>query len=155
MKFKFRIWDDERRKMCNNPQFDYTEGIIDNVYHPNGAQINKFKIMQYTNVKDKNGKEICEKDIVKFSILGIFWCNPKDFQNDMRKGIIKSKYGVFGIEYSSWSEQENFIPLSDFYYEKEFHNIPKNDLEVIGNIYEDKHLLDNIDMAENQYLRKS
>ena len=140
MKFKFRIWDDERRKMCNNPQFDYTEGIIDNIYHPDGRQIEKFEVMLFIELNDINGKEIYEKDIVKFGL----WCNPKNSQYDMQTGIVKSKYGIFGIEYySSWSEQEKFIPLSNFYYEKEFHNVPKNDLEVIGNIYEnsDKELI--------------
>ena len=153
MKFKFRIWDDERKEMCNNPQFDYnTEGYIDNVYHPDGRQIEKFEVMLFIELNDINGKEIYEKDIVKFGL----WCNPKNSQYDMQTGIVEFKYGIFGIEYySSWSEQEKFIPLSNFYYEKDFHyvpnigevydrsNIPENDLEVIGNIYEnpDKEII--------------
>ena len=76
---------------------------------------------QFTGLKDKNGKEIYEGDIAKiilFNVLGI----PIEKVNEI---IFRS--GCFGI-----TEKEQF---------KSFEEFIKEQVEVIGNIYENPELL--------------
>ena len=81
----------------------------------------KYKVMQYTGLTDKQGVEIYEGDIVNFIPMDMF-------------GVVKvfNKSLCFGLEWVN-SKTEIFTQL--FYLECE------QELEVIGNIYEDSHLL--------------
>lgn len=71
------------------------------------------KVMQYTGLKDKNGVEIYEGDIIKH--FGDF-------------GVVKFQKGCF---VSNWKTKSTL--LKDF--------IMGNRCEVIGNIYENPELL--------------
>lgn len=76
----------------------------------------KYKIMQYTGLHDKNGKEIYEGDIVK-----------ANFFNKEITGKIEFAFGAFFVTGSAVSDNQMFI-FSDY--------------EVIGNIYENPELLE-------------
>jgi len=75
------------------------------------------ELMQYTGVKDKNGKEIYEGDIV---IL-----NDAEEEN---RCVVKYKYGSY--------------ILIDGDLREDLSNVEAKFLEVIGNIYENKNLLE-------------
>lgn len=76
---------------------------------------------QYTGLKDKDGKEIYEGDIVRYFNKPI----------DELIRTVTFKYGAFGIE--GWYKGTHII----------FGNILDSQIEVIGNIYENPELLEN------------
>lgn len=112
---KFRIWDKLTNKFVQlylDDFYDWKSGIIN-------FSINKdFVWQQFTNSKDKNGKEIYDGDIV--------------FIPDSWKQEVKFIDGVFGID---WLEDDGniyFTPLSQLIELK---------LEIIGNIFENPDLI--------------
>ena len=72
--FKFRAWDKDERKMISNVQraydctlmYDGTEDYVGETNFNEMLQDDKYIIMQYTGLKDKNGEGSCiyEKDFV-------------------------------------------------------------------------------------------
>lgn len=80
-------------------------------------------LTQYTGLKDKNGKEIYEGDILKF----------------FDKPIAVVEWMEFGGWAYRWID-EVYKRVRQRNPEPFFHNI--NLWEVIGNIYQDKHLLE-------------
>lgn len=126
---KFRAWD-KRRKDFRNDIFVDTNG---NLYQFSknteyGQAItyldNKhIVLMQSTGLKDKYGVEIFEGDIVQYS----------DGEYSFT-GVVENS--VFGIYVESKYDNYNFEDFSD-------ENTRKSDVTIIGNIYENKGLLDN------------
>ena len=119
---KFRVWDKDIKIMEENPKF--CDGCDDNncCICINSEFENTNKVfMQYTGLKDKNGVEIYEGDIVK----GI-----NEFFGQM-KGIVEFNEYMFILEEK---DKERGSSLS---------SLNNNDLEVIGNIYEDNEVKTN------------
>ena len=96
------------------------------------------KLMQFTGLHDKNGKEIYEGDIVKINAHSYDFGFEKD-----RIGEIRFIEGCFGF-YKQLSEKEylfNELSTEFGYGELEYY-------EVIGNIYENPELLKGADNIE-------
>lgn len=111
---KFRAWDVLNKKMLSwGEVFDLPAWEI----FPGTPEQRAFEVMQYTGVNDKNGKEIYEGDIFQFSNgnLGeIIWSN-------LRAG--------FDVACSNAMPEELDRTLA-------------SSCEIVGNIYENKELLD-------------
>jgi uncharacterized phage protein (TIGR01671 family) len=110
---KFRAWDNQRKK------FKYPK-LWDNSMPSNW---NKFYVLQqFTGLKDKNGTEIYEGDLIKWSQ----WIIGSRFDTEDRKKVSKV---VFNEEMGAWSLENNSWNLSIY-----------SNREVIGNIYENYEL---------------
>ena len=125
---KFRVWD-KTFKMMLSPELvdiDFNEGKIEvttdtlryeEVYMD---EIKDFVLMQYTNLKDKNGKEIYEGDILKVK-----------FDTETINLYVRYDMGQYLlIKQGEW--QDNLYDCMWFH-----------EVEVIGNIYENKDLIKN------------
>ena len=129
---KFRGWDREYEKMTyfDDEDYEYSPPIVsrlDQVFKKDSNYddyedfeyndiTDKTEIMQFTGLHDKNGKEIYEGDIVKS-----FFVDTDEAGNEIYKYyIIEVKYDEVLCSYKI----DKFM-----------------NLEVIGNIYENKELL--------------
>ena len=133
---KFRAWDKELQTMLDVSLIDFKKGVLVGEHwefgETNFMNFDEIVLMQSTGLKDKNGKEIFEGDIVK------------------RDGIKRPEVVRFGewIDVDSLGYKEQYI---GFYFESEhegqewLHSVEPqfNHLyKIIGNIYENPELLE-------------
>ena len=120
---KFRAFDEQMNRM------EYF-GLGDTVpyyYKDEHSSATRYEVMQYTGLQDQNGKEIYEGDIVEYNTgekFKVIWT----YRNaSFEYGLIKKKERQdIGIRHSN-----GFITNS----------LGSHEVKVIGNIYEDSHLL--------------
>lgn len=122
---KFRAWHKEKKYMILI--FDNTKQK--NWFLPNLSQ--KYEIMQYTGLKDKNRENIYEGDI-------LYWVD----KSKLGDGTLSEKVIVFwNKELFRWSVKtrlnKNKFCVSDL---SDYSNI--EEIEIIGNIYENPELLE-------------
>ena len=133
---KFRAWDKELQTMLDVSLIDFKKGVLVGEHwefgETNFMNFDEIVLMQSTGLKDKNGKEIFEGDIVH------------------RDGIKRPEVVRFGewIDVDSLGYKEQYI---GFYFESEhegqewLHSVEPqfNHLyKIIGNIYENPELLE-------------
>ena len=113
---KYRIWNEERELMSffnlNNPA---TRTIF-----PVSSRLGKGILMQYTGLKDKNGKEIYEGDILYVR-----------YGPDALGGKQGGQYKTVSWKVSGNKGRTGFNLSSAI----------KNNYEIIGNIYENPELI--------------
>jgi len=134
---KFRMWSEEAVKYFSDPQV--FECLMQQYCHDNNAPSLKHDHIgdgmvfeQYTGLKDKNGKEIYEGDIVRN-----FWtCKYKNSGKPPTYTVV-FKDGCF--QFWAGSENGNYKCVSKIYWPAE-HCKPEN-WEIIGNIHENPELV--------------
>lgn len=90
---------------------------------------NDISLMQSTGLKDKNGNEIYEGDICR-------WTDPEPFDGEIISDVFIARYSD---EFLKWIGENNnsYDDLYDFTDDRQ--------LELIGNIYENPELLDEVE----------
>lgn len=123
---KFRVWLKEEKRMTDVHEMSFIDGEVYLISDVTGFYAyEEFKLMQSTGLEDKNGREIYEGDIVKFSD-----CDDDAYVTPV---VWDKNYACFGVSFSGK------YPIS-FDYLEEFYTELK-DIEVVGNIYENPELL--------------
>ena len=114
---KFRAWDDTDEK--------WVEGGLANIIYEYENDPAWVFLQQFTGLKDKNGVEIYEKDVVSYSDYYI-----GDFDIPSGKGVVEfdnGEYIVSGPEFAPKLCSEE---------------IKNEHIEIIGNVFENPELVD-------------
>lgn len=121
---KFRVWDKKGKGMSySDDVYKFRLEFIDNklaieIYYSQYSglkRVKDFKLMQYTGLKDKNGKEIYEGDI----------CRNGDWDENANAYVYRIEEVTYKApSFEGWNYNDNAMIC-----------------EVIGNIYESKYLL--------------
>lgn len=131
---KFRAYDTEEKAMFldfSTFTDDFTTLLNETIKYL--IENNNLKIMQYTGLKDKNGKEIYFGDLLKqFHIDG-------DCESFIK---VEENKDQLGIMFAEWDGEEwDYYLTIDRFDMDDLNEIAKQH-EVVGNIYENPELLE-------------
>ena len=133
---KFRAWDGTKNRFVIETDMVHVS-IAGDISHCSPSGIdgrNDLTLMQYTGLKDKNGVEIYEGDVLRDDTPGAG--NPKE-ELGQRVGPV-----VYHDKTAAYFRK---VPKGTFlnYPNMEYVSINTEQCEVIGNIYENPELLTN------------
>ena len=95
-------------------------------------------LMQYTGLKDKNGVEIYEGDIIQTT-------DKKENEKNSWIGVVEdNNFGWLALKYKEYLNPSWLGALSAPINEPQTATWINSTCEIIGNIYENKELLENI-----------
>lgn len=125
---KFRAWNIEKKKMVSWGEIvrnkEWLQSIMGNEFYATNPPRYLWERMQFTGLHDKNGKEIYEGDILK-------WTSSKPFSfGQIRK--VKVTYTEARYWCNTWDNKWG-IYLGELLVEQR--------CEVVGNIFENEFLL--------------
>lgn len=128
---KFRAWDNTNNEWLNKEDAECLTIYLDGSYEINRGWAKVFPeltIEQYTGLKDRNGKEICEGDVVRADVR---WFNGGTHPRYFSKAIVIFRQQAFMLVDS----------IEDTTHNEPLWNYASDEVEVIGNIHENPELL--------------
>lgn len=143
-RFKFRIWDKEQNKYFSFEDFKRFD--VEFNFDPTTNEVvceydkNRYIVLSSTGLKDKNGKLIYEGDV-----LDLYVSSKKLYRYEVKYEIgsfmLVSQDEIFDFP-NVWNDY--VYPLSQLYYEYQNEENCIDECEVIGNIYENPELLEQL-----------
>ncbi|NGT65638.1 hypothetical protein G6Z16_01860 [Clostridium perfringens] len=119
---KFRAWDEELGEMLYTESEEWFDDGVYFRFNKHEEEL-RHDLMRYTGLKDENGKEIYEGDILSIKIYS------RDKIIVQCKALVEFKDGCFGV---IWGYDKTFLSLKSFF---------KTKFEVVGNKYENPEIL--------------
>lgn len=121
-RFKFRVWEHHNNKFSDYPHGfcldkNFTLSIPNDSFD---GEIRKFTIQQWTGLIDKNGAEVYEGDIIKYSMSLMYQVVWDNLYASFKFPTITRQDGMYHITIGQ----------------------VRNESVVIGNIFENKELFD-------------
>lgn len=123
---KFRVWMKSLKWMCDVTNISFDSKFVDicqqgdtERYTEMSVEFDEITLMQSTGLFDRNGKEIFEGDIVKMS--KDVYSEPTYYE------VVRHRGGAYRLE-----SKQHGCELW----------LRHTDCEVVGNVYENKELLD-------------
>lgn len=113
---KFRAWDKFDKVMRDVTLLDYNQNFVGYSYPVFMKSTMHMELMQSTGLKDKNGKEIFEGDVVSIDT------------DEFDLLFVKYESGIYWL----MDDEECVEHLSDYY----------KYVSIVGNIYENKDILE-------------
>ena len=147
---RFRAWDKKRKKLglleADMISGEFQSGKIYDDEDVDWMEIEEFILMQSTGLKDKNGQEIFEGDILKFNDEWPEYC----YEGYVDGSVDGFNYVEIKAETTCFAFGKTRIPESsltdlvenEHYHFEELVNGKSYEFEVIGNIWENPELLE-------------
>lgn len=151
---KYRAWNKEKKIMCykheDEEQHWFDGACCSDVEMINGrfnSGLSAYEYMQYIGIDDKNGKEICERDIVKIHQFLFDGCEYEkeivvsiEYMDEMAcfgANLLQAKEirAYMGYDNKTNKQEKIVVPLCNFY------GLHDESFEVIGNVYENADFL--------------
>ncbi|WP_057510259.1 YopX family protein [Staphylococcus simulans] len=148
MKIKFRVWDKSEKKMKRVYSIGFNEQgeaisiqdeFADNYEAYAMYDVNDYELMQSTGLKDKNGTEIYEGDIVEVLVEDE---EPKIMKDKTYIGIVVYKRGMFDIKNS----KNTYLGIVPQMYMSDIDCV----FEVLGNKYQNTELLEDKNLLSEE-----
>lgn len=143
---KFRAWDTERKIMAQVNYLglnDYEVGMKAKCENWNAPYPYVCKLMQYTGLKDKNGKEIYEGDILSYKHITYTNCDKTEIEEIEEAVFIEIiTYAPIASIVKPHSKNVKCFGYDSVNKACLMLDLTSDEVEVIGNIYENKDLLE-------------
>jgi uncharacterized phage protein (TIGR01671 family) len=141
---KCRAWDTDNKKMitpsgrqalvacCSVIEHLENQPVSGGLYQTKIIRSFNGVLLEYTGLKDKNGKEIYDGDVVKIHNL----------QTEWKHGEPEIDWRILAVEWNQYTWAFNnsvcYRPLSNY----DLKTLEDYDIEIIGNVHENPELLD-------------